>query len=306
MPIFDQLQQASFNEVPFPCEDVEVIGGIRDHIHEYPHSPGGAVEKMGRKLYTVRMTAPFHVTFPKYPNLWPLGLSRLRGFFEDQTTGPLVIPTIGTIQAYARSWTQSMNSKVSSGEKAVFEFVEDEGQARLIGELISVNVTSVERKVKDFDAQKALTDFAGDSSAISLFDAITDAANSVLAVADQIELAGNLFQAKISYLIDLCKQADRLIFVQNPQNFPLTNFMHDLWNSAIEVQQNVQKSDTKPKTYIVPTTMSMSAISTALYGNSNHSVELMQINPVEDVFAVPAGFQITFYPTLLDSPVRAF
>ena len=128
---FDTLQRASFQGIEFPITSMTLKGGIRDHIHEYPHAAGGAPEKLGRKLYEVSMQANFQSTFRAYPRLWPSALSKLRKIFEQQTTGDLVIPTIGTIQAYARNWTQQMEAKIRSGETATFEFVEDQGSEDL-------------------------------------------------------------------------------------------------------------------------------------------------------------------------------
>ena len=82
MPLFDNLERASFAGYAFPVSDVEVTGGLRDHVHEYPHSPGGAPEKLGRKLYEFSFTSPMLAGFPRYPKLWPETAASLRIVFE--------------------------------------------------------------------------------------------------------------------------------------------------------------------------------------------------------------------------------
>lgn len=301
MPVFAQLQPASFFGYPFMVEEVEVIGSIRDHLHEYPHSPGAAIEKLGRRLYTIRMNCNFGANFPKYPGLWPQTLSLLRKKFEFEETGPLVVPTIGTIDAYCRNWTQTMTNKVSSGERANFEFVEDQDDASLVSSLISVDVVSTQRKVDDykakFDAAKAFGDFANDKKSESLFDAIANAANALFAIGDQIELSGNLLSAKLDFLINLFDQVDDLGFTKEAANYSLIDAVHELWRATIDARQSANGPNILPLIWVVPATMSMSMVSTSLYGDTSHTVELMQLNVVPNLFEVRAGTRITYVPT---------
>ncbi len=104
MAAFDALLRASFLDYPFPVQDIDVKGGLRDHVHEYPHAPGGAPEKLGRKLYEFTFTCPFLTGLRGYPKLWPETLATLRIFFEGQNTGDLVVPTIGTINTFGGSF----------------------------------------------------------------------------------------------------------------------------------------------------------------------------------------------------------
>lgn len=297
MPLFEQLQKASFSDSPFPVVSVEVSGGIRDHLHEYPHAAGAAVEKLGRKLYVVKMEGLFHANFPRYPNLWPATLSRLRVLYEDQTTDNLVIPTIGTIRAYCRSWSETMTNKHSSGVSASFEFVEDQEQASLISSLITVNAAPFQQKADNFDAAyAALSDQAKDKTTESLFDSINDLANSILSIGDQVDAYGNLVASKVLGLVSLIDQFDRLAVAQDCRNYPLRNALHDLWDATLTLSQDVQGKRFQTQKYIVPTTMALSAVSQAIYRDTTHTVELMQLNPVEDVFAVRAGTPIVYYP----------
>ena len=296
MPIFEQLKRAGFEGIEFPIESCEVNGSIRDHIHVYPHAAGGQPEKMGRNLYLIKMTSNFHATFKAYPNLWPLGLSKLRKLFESQTTGALVIPTIGTIQAYCRNWSQVLGNKLSSGEKVTFEFVEDSDTANLVEALIAVRTADLSVRVEAFNAAAAASEITKDPKVGDLFDAIGATANSVLAVADQFELQGNILKAKVDYLDNLLNQADRLKPMGDPSNLPLIEAMHALWDSVVSVRLNAKKSALDPQVYVTPTTMAMSAVSQTLYGNNEHTVELMQLNGVPDAFAVRAGTRLTWIP----------
>jgi hypothetical protein len=57
---FDQLQAASFAGYIFPWSRIRVSCSLRDHVHIYPHAPGGQPEKLGRNLYEFHFTCPFH------------------------------------------------------------------------------------------------------------------------------------------------------------------------------------------------------------------------------------------------------
>jgi prophage DNA circulation protein len=37
MTAFQNLSKASFDGIAFPVATYEVSGGIRDHVHQYPH-----------------------------------------------------------------------------------------------------------------------------------------------------------------------------------------------------------------------------------------------------------------------------
>lgn len=298
-----KLKRASFNGVPFPVTHVEVVGGIRDHVHEYPHADGGAPEKMGRKLYLIRMHADFQSTFRAYPDLWPSGLKKLRTYCEQQLTADLVVPQIGTIKAYARSWSQSLVPKSSmSGESGTFEFVEDQDSAALANANASVDVRTIDAKMKAYDASKALAAFQSDRD-ISIFDAISNAVNGVLAIGDQAGLAINLISAKLLVAIDLCNTASNTLTAQNAVNAPILAAMHDLWDTLVQSQANAFKKQARPMTYIVPSEMTIAMVGHAIYGTTNHTVELMQLNAIEDVFRILAGTRILYMASSTTSVV---
>jgi prophage DNA circulation protein len=294
-PVFDQLPKFSFGGIVFPVEGYDVAGGIRDHIHEYPHAAGGAPEKLGRRLYTVKVRASFQATFDKYPGLWPTSLAKLIQFFEAQKTLPLVIPTKGTIQAYCRNWSSAVEAKVRSGERVDLEFVEDQSQANLISALVNVSTKNITTTLANYNAAKILADFSTLPST-SIFDAISNAANAFLAIGDMTQAATNLVSAKLTALVDLIKQVDQADFVKDPKNYPLITALHDLWDAAQTQAANINRKAIEPAVWVVSAPMAMSAIASALYGDTSRQTELMQLNAVEDVLRVPAGTAIRYYP----------
>lgn len=290
MPIFDNLQQASFAGYKFPVSEVEVTGSLRDHVHEYPHAHGGAPEKMGRRLYTVKMVGIFESRFKKYPNLWPMTLNYLRMTFEQGNTEPLVIPTIGTIQAYCRNWSQQQTSKSRSGETASFEFVEDQGSDALVeGVLTGSALVEV---FGTYNAAMLKAEFAKEAD-IGVFDAVSNAVNAVLAVGDTIDAVGNLVSAKFLALSDMCASADATLTAQDPRNHPLTEALKNIWDTARNEQQD-RSAALRLGTYVTPYTTALSNIATSIYGDASRTVELMQLNPIDDVFKVRAGTKVKY------------
>lgn len=297
MAFFDTLQQASFGSYVFPVEEVEVTGGIRDHIHEYPHAEGGAPEKLGRKLYTFRLVGNFQATFAKYPNLYPLTLNQLQHLFEDQTTDTLVVPTIGSIQAYARSWKRTANSKIRSGEKADFEFVEDQSEDFLVKNLVDSSSASLGTKIGQLQAEQLLAAFQNPRTG-NLFDSLQSAVNSYLAVADQVQLAAQIVAVKVAAVIGLCTQCDDAITnlePLSPQNVRIFEALHDVWDGMLSQSDNLFVQQDPMHLFVVPSLMAIQDVSTRIYGDATHCMDLLNLNPIEDAFSIPAGTQVRFY-----------
>lgn len=270
---------------------VRVIGGLRDHVHEYPHVPGGDPEKLGRKLYVIEFDSVFFNEAQAYPNLWPQRLKSLRDLFEAEITAELMIPTIGPIQAYAFDWDQEYTpTKMLNGERTRFRFREDQESAFLAQRLVSIRVESLATLSGNF-AIKA------DEHGIErpFTDELLAAVNSVLAIHDQAELFGQLLANKIQNVADLCREFDQRISAFNDAtSFPALEALKDLWAAANELVSDSSAGDLVFLTYTVPRLMTISQIATAIYGDSSRAVELMQINPIEDAFAVPPGEKLRY------------
>jgi prophage DNA circulation protein len=284
------LPRASFSGLEFPYQAVRVIGGLRDHVHEYPHVPGGDPEKLGRKLYVVEFECVFIHETQTYPDLWPKRLKSLRDLFEAEITAELMIPTIGPIQAYCFDWDQEFTTKMLNGERVRFRFREDQESAFLASKLVSMKVESLGALSGNFAIQ-------ADEHGIErpFTDELLAAVNSVLAIQDQGELFGQLLANKIQNVADLCREFDqRLDAFNDPTAFPALEALKDLWAAANELASDTTAGDLVFLTYTVPQLMTISQIAVAIYGDTSRAVELMQINPIENAFAVKAGEKLRY------------
>lgn len=291
---FDQLKSFSFNNIPFPYQRFSVSGGLRDHVHEYPHTAGGAPEKLGRKLYEIQVTANFQAALwtKKYANLWPNDLGVLRALFEDQTTSDLHIPTIGTIKAYAVSWNEIATAQNRSGVEVELTFREDQESAFLVAGVLQLGTGAMKSKVEEFENLAAQT-VPGKPS---IFDTIIDAANFVLSFKDQFDLYGSLLESKILSLVSLMNEADRqLKELDDPTNYAVLDAFQDLWLSVLQLQRDIRERGESFRFFTTPMTMALQDVSSRIYGDASRSAELLQLNALEDPFDIPANTVIRYY-----------
>lgn len=285
------LPRASFQGLEFPVQSVRVRGGVRDHIHEFPHLPAGAVEKLGRSPYKIEMTASFQTTFAKWPGLWPDRLTDLRLLFEAEASDWLVIPSIGKMWCFCREWDLTMTAKVLSGETTTFTFVEDAQDLFSVNQIVQVKIDSLPSTVTRFSALTSAL-----SPKPSIFDQVVDAVNSVMAVIDQSDAYGGLLASKILALSALCKEADQRVELQSPANHAILDALHDLWSSSQSLLGDTQRTGGKIVLFRVPSTMSVTDVSALVYqGDATRGVEILTLNPIDDAFAIPAGTVLKIY-----------
>jgi len=307
MPAFDTLQRASFASIEFPITEVTISGGIREHIHEYPHADGGAPEKLGRKLYEIRVKALFHNTFRRYgAELWPKRLDDLRRYFEIQTTEDLVVPTVGTIPAYAVTWTETATARRRSGVDVELVFREDQANAYLVEKLVNPGPDRLGevhqqlvliQQVHEQDLAAGVVPPQGDEAQVKdLFTAIGDAVNDVLAMRDQVELAGDVSAAKADRLVGLCEQLVGTRTLAQPRNEPLREATHEVWSAADERRRDLARRRRQLIHYETPLPlMSVTDVSRAVYGTTSRAVQVLQLNPLRDPFAIPRGTLLRLY-----------
>lgn len=292
---FDGLEKASFGGVVFPIEDVTISSTQRHHIHEYPHTPGGALEKLGRRPYTIRVTPVFDEGIENYGNevtpLYPNRLNALQQFYENEVSSSLVIPTLGSIQAFMTSFSRRASHTNRSGERVEMEFVEDQSSRFLVSELVNSN-TAADVAAKSAELIE-LAEQAGIKS--DLFDQINEIANFVLGIADTAELYSNYAAGKIQGLALIVQKADATIEAfQNPENWRVLEALKDLASSVRGLYDNFTAGDLAPRVYTTPRQMTIQEVSLAIYGRTDRSFDLLQLNPIEDSLAIPIGRAIRY------------
>lgn len=288
---FDDFPEASFNGLVFPYSDLKIPGGLRDHVHTYPHAAGGDPEKMGREVYTWTFTCPFHDTFRAYPDLYPGQLTQLLGYFEQGETHALVIPNRGTKQAYCRNWTSTLSARARSGETLELVFVED-----MAGDFTAQAILLVQQR--DLGALATNLSALGDDLVPKpgLFDSIDALANDIASIKGSIEIASSTIAGKLASLDNLCQQLDGLTELQGAATAPIVDALHDLRDAASQLAADVQSKSRQLISFVVPRTMSINDIAKQLYGAADQASDILALNvAIDDAFAVPAGLTLKVY-----------
>lgn len=296
--LLDKLPPFSFAGFKIPAERWTVSGGIRDHVHEYSHQDGGDPEKLGRSLYRVRVDLNMLGTFARYPNLWPTITGKLVAMWEKGTTDELVVPSIGSMQAYAVNWTREWTYKLRNGEKVTVEFREDKTNLPVPIFISGTSPNALDNSASELKAQQAKANGLT-SSDQDLFTALQSLVNSVVAIRDTAALEGNLIAQRCSQLISMCQQLDALPSMQSPTNVQLMRALHDLWAQAQAFASDLQGKNQTLQRWITPMQMSIARVSSAIFGDSTHIQDLLALNTgaFADPMVIPAGTTIVYYPT---------
>jgi hypothetical protein len=291
---FTKLSRCSFARVAMQVDSIEIKGGIRDHIHEYPHSPGGQPEKLGRKVYVVTINASFMIGSVQYPKAWPDDINFIVSQLEQQITDDLDIPTVGTFKAYGRDWDRTHTSKTMNGEKLRMVMVEDSENDELVDIAFFPDFSSVATKGA---ALKLVVDASGIKH--DLFDLIAGIVSQLQAVKDQVDLIEARIAIKARQLADACRFADETIAELNqPPLWPVVQALHDLCVTADTLANDSLRQFLPMGIYTLPVSMTVAQVSNYLYGHTGKAVELMKLNPFENPFAIPALFNVQYYPSL--------
>lgn len=289
--------KAAFGGVEFAYVDVVVHGGTRYALHEFPHSPGAEVEKMGRRPYTVTFTLTMH-RIPgseldkQYPDLYPTRLRKLREMFEKEITDDLVVPTIGTIKATAVTWTQTFNSNSPTGEHVQVEFIEDQDTEKAFDDQSTDYGPQKMAEANDaLLAAAALADFKK-ANALGVFQQINDAVTLVQGVMGQADAYSRMVEGKIQAVVNLCAFADSsLDDLQHPENHLVLDALKDLWLASQQLAANVTQKRAGLLHYNVPKQMTLNQIASTL-GSSPE--DLLQLNSFDDSLAIPAGTLVVY------------
>ena len=290
------LVTARFGSIAFPVDEVVLQGGHRFHIHEYPHAPGGDPERLGRKLYIIRMHAWFHelegAAAQRYPDLWPNGLKQLRKLLERGYTDELVVPTVGAIKAFPTAWTQKLvASKSITGEELDLEFCEDDASFELAGSDFEVASSSVAQANTELQAAAELEKYLSQlKRKHSIFEVINDAVGSFQAARDQVGLVGGLVTAKLANIVDLCNEADRTLdFMSKADGVFIAQALRNLSFAATTTNEKLQGPERKRISYVVPTKTTVVDLATKLYGDASKTAELLKLNAFKNPYAIEGG-----------------
>ncbi len=297
---FDGLKPLSFANIAFPYKTYRVTGGIRKHEFNYPHNPGGVTEKLGRKLYQVHVSSNFTDGLLRiYPNLLS-DLKSLRSKFANQETASLNIPHIGEMSMFADDWAESATAKDRSTIEVEMTFTEEMPNDFTIGNIANDRTGQTFGDALDtLNAQVLLNQLLLTKNTQNIFGAVNAICSSILGIKDQLDLYGSLIVSKIDGATQIIRDADQQVKeLNNPDFWPLLDALQDLWLASVQLQQDIQQSGVQLRVYTTPLRMTVAQVSSAIFGDNSRAVDIMTLNPIDDPFSIPAGFQIQYYANI--------
>jgi prophage DNA circulation protein len=293
---FDGLAPAEFGGIRFPVSETSYIGMQRVHAHEYPHTDGAAIERLGRAPYRIRVVAVFDAGIKKFDQfngteLWPGALEKLRGRFETREPGTLKIPTLPPIERVVlTNITVTMRAGVRSGEQVELEFTEDSTEQYLVelAETVPKSIDGVQTV-----AAEAITLIEGEKFSVDDFS--PDFLDGLVTFRDQVSLIADDAATKLLQVARVCEEIDRTAKgLQNPENWRIVEAVKQVWKSASDLAATLTADQSPLLTYIVPKKTSVQDLSMQFYGTTEKVRELMSLNVIEDSLAIPAGTVIQY------------
>lgn len=289
---------ASFDGILFPVSSITAVGALRHALHEYPHTPGGDPEKLGRKSYVIRMACIFaDIDGPireKYPDLYPNGLKNLRATLDEGKTADLVIPTIGKIKAFGTGWNQQWSAKNLSGEDLEVEWLEDQTSDFLISDpAFEIGANDVVAKAKVVRFLVSQEDF--EPSVMDLFDALSNTVGEFQRARDQVGRQIAAIESKVRKVETACKTLKALANPLKQAEFVrLTSAVSDVQYAAVVTAQALAAPILTVLTYVVSWTMSVTELAIQIYKDASRAVDILKMNEFADALRIPAGTKVKY------------
>jgi prophage DNA circulation protein len=308
MAYLDRILPLSFAGYAFPARNYSLKGSLRHHVHEYPYAPGGAVERLGRKLYEVRVTVPAHETFRKYPLLLET-MATLRTLAEGGQPWDLVIPHVGTMSATIIEWQDDLQAKARSGYDVSFTFLEDQSQQFLADKLVttSTEIASTVDTLKLAVATRPTADLLPDvtdpaarqkilDAEEAQFDGLFALIDDLTAIASGDDLYTATIAQKAENAAERCRSISATARTLNEwPSSPLLDALADTWASMRTLAADVAKRDRPTDIFVTQARGTVAEVAAAIYGDSSRAMELLKMNAFEDALNVPQGTVVVYY-----------
>ena len=298
--VWDTFPKATHGAIPFPVEQSSIKGGLRHHIHEYPHSPGGAGEKLGRKLYVFDVLANFDTNFDNYPGLYPQDLDTLLGNWEQQVTQDLRLPQMAAaVPAYAFEWTREASARVRSGEKVRVQFLEDQTSLFLFGDIVALGTGQIELGATALTQNIAAirSQLVPSAATTAMFASLQSAIGSVLSLQDSAILFDQRLGAALQQVQNLCGAIDAQPDMQPVAAYSVIETLHEIWQAAQQLQGDLLSQGRTLETWTNPITQDVGSIAVQIYGDTSQLSALLALNPFPNNARVPAGTPVLYYPS---------
>lgn len=216
----DQLQPASFRDVPFMVRTVALEGGKKGDKHDRPKRKGGSVEDLGNKINTYNIEIILAGEDCIEQRI------KLEKAFETKGPGELIIPTRGSVEALPTQWSVTENI-AEQGKYLVIQAAFSETRFPNLPQLIIESADSaITYQPEIVEAASArYMEMVDLEDAAILERGLTDLQSSIAAVnsaikgvVDDVNDAFNDLSTVIDSTIDELMLANPLTILANVQN----------------------------------------------------------------------------------------
>lgn len=294
--LFANLAAGEFDGITIPVVSVKLRTGSAAAFHRYPFRAGVDIEYTGREPVSGVIQAAFFRGLFKYPfasdDLWPGAVTRLRERVQEQRSGKLVIPPLGTLDKAKIDIEEDYSPTRRDGCLVTISFVED-SKERFVKSVLPSAATRAETFAAKADLKLAALKLSAD-----LEDPTTgvrlDFASFLSAVLFQINLLDQRIADRVYALdqvIERCNELIKATTLRNTANWETSFAIRRLADSVIELKDNLSLSDAITL-YTTAATMPAAAVAAA---TRNTVEELLELNPFENANAIAEGVDLLVY-----------
>lgn len=300
----ESLPRASFGGILFPYSGMTIQGGVRKHMHEFWKIDGGVPEKGGRKPYVVKFQIPFHSTISArhkhFEKLFVTVMAKLRDKYEKQVTTTLKVPHIGDMSAYATDWTETLDPNMQSGMMVEVSFEEDltasYGQVPVTPEPFDATAEKFKVARALVQPDKTVPPYSYSNDPVrcsSIMDAIEEGIQFILAMKDSSELYVASIRTRVESLLGLAAELHEMFSGLDENSYYMREALAWLHASLAAIRDEAGIG-LRLRVYSVPKPMSISDVAMDIFGTTEQTMELLQLNAIESPLRIQPGTPIRY------------
>jgi hypothetical protein len=314
LPTFDA---AMFGGLTFPYKERNLESSFRAPIHEFPGLHGGTVEKLGRRIWTVRFQAIFDTEVGRLRGyddqngmrLYPDVLDQFESFYAQGLSFPLRVPPRPFFRATITEFSRRLSANSLSGEDASITFTEDVipfaeedptlGPSVIEPRLAFLRLETERLKAELVAAEPEAIGFRlgarPTANDINLLEKVIGLADDLMGLFDKAELAQAFLAAKAEAVAQTMGRLEsRIRLVQNPEAWPITNAIHNLRSSVFSMAEALRVTQ-QIREHVVATTSDLPGVSLQIFGTTQRGADLLDLNDIPDPFVIPAGTKLRYF-----------
>lgn len=291
--ILGNLRRASFDFISFACSSFSVRGGARIHQHEYRHTPGSVLEKLGRRAYMIDFNAFFSTQTRTYPDAFPGDFSDLVDRFDRMVTSELVVPILGAIQAVCVDWPIDVDyARMRDGVRVKLSFLEDTQNELIQGG----SVMQLSPTIMAMSAEKVVDAAEATGVDTKKYQSLVELAEQIDELGQDAANVGQAYIDAVSEIVSACQSIhDTAAELADPVNWPVAQSVRKLGAQAIKLRSNMKRRARPLSSFTTDRKMSVVEVAILLYADASRAVEIMQLNSLDDPLNIPTNTTLRVY-----------